>query len=86
MKDSKARPALKESKSLAQYDVIYIGYPIWWNLAPRIINTFIEQADMDGKTVIPFATSGGSSITQSVSDLKSLYPNIKWQSEMLINR
>lgn len=86
MKDSKARPALKESKSLAQYDVIYIGYPIWWNLAPRIINTFIEQADMDGKTVIPFATSGGSSITQSVSDLKSLYPNIKWQSGMLINR
>lgn len=86
MKDSKARPALKESKSLAQYDVIYIGYPIWWNLAPRIINTFIEQADMDGKTVIPFATSGGSSITQSVSDLKSLYPNIKWQTGMLINK
>lgn len=79
------RPALKEGKSLAEFDVIYLGYPIWWSVAPRIINTFIEQAHMEGKTVIPFATSGSSTIEQSVEELKATYPNIKWQPGMLKN-
>lgn len=85
MNDKKARPALKSKKSLAGYDVIYLGYPIWWGVAPRIINTFIEQADLEGKTVIPFATSGGSGIEQSVSELKTTYPSVKWQKGMLKN-
>lgn len=85
MNDKNARPALKSKKSLAKYDVIYIGYPIWWGVAPRIINTFIEQAELDDKTVIPFATSGGSGIEKSVSEFKTAYPNVKWQKGMLKN-
>lgn len=85
MNDKNARPALKSKKSLAKYDVIYIGYPIWWGVAPRIINTFIEQAELDGKTVIPFATSGGSGIEKSISELKTAYPKVKWQNGLLKN-
>lgn len=85
MKDKKSRPELKESKNLSAYEVIYIGYPIWWNLAPRIINTFIEQASLEGKTVIPFATSGGSTIENSVKVLNSTYPAVNWQAGMLLN-
>lgn len=85
MNDKNARPALKSKKSLAKYDVIYIGYPIWWGVAPRIINTFIEQAELEGKTVIPFATSGGSGIEKSISEFKTAYPNVKWQNGMLKN-
>lgn len=85
MNDKNARPALKSKKSLAEYDIIYLGYPIWWGVTPRIINTFIEQAKLDGKTVIPFATSGGSGIEQSVSELKAAYPKVKWQNGMLKN-
>ena len=71
MNDPKSRPALKGKKeNIADYDVIFIGYPIWWNLAPRIINTFIESHDLKGKTVIPFATSGSSAITGSAAALK----------------
>ena len=63
MADAKSRPALSsKAANLADYDTVYIGFPIWWNLAPRIINTFIESGDFSGKTVILFATSGGSSI------------------------
>ena len=85
MNDKNARPALKSKASLAEYDVIYLGYPIWWGVAPRIINTFIEQAKLDGNTVIPFATSGGSGIEQSVSMLKATYPKVRWQKGMLKN-
>ena len=85
MNDPKSRPALKSQKSLANYDVIYLGYPIWWGVAPRIINTFIEQAELDGKTVIPFATSGGSGVEPSVSALKASYPKVKWQKGILMN-
>lgn len=83
MSDKNARPALKSKKSFAKYDVIYLGYPIWWGVAPRIINTFIEQAKIEGKTVIPFATSGSSTIEKSVSELKASYPQINWQEGML---
>ncbi len=75
MNDSKARPAMKGKKeNIADYDVVFIGYPIWWNLAPRIINTFIESHDLKGKTVIPFATSGGSLLAGSAAALKKTYP------------
>ena len=75
MSDSKSRPALySKLGSLAEYDTIYIGFPIWWNLAPRIINTFIESGDFAGKTVIPFATSGSSSISNAEKELQTNYP------------
>ena len=79
--DPSIRPALKTTISnLADYDVIYLGYPIWWNLAPQLIKTFLDNNDLSGKKVVPFATSGGSGIENSVSDLKKSYPNIQWQT------
>lgn len=86
MKDKDARPALKDKKDLSKYDEIYLGYPIWWNVAPRIVNTFIEQAKLNGKTVYPFATSGSSSIDNSVKELKATYPNVKWQEGKLMKK
>ena len=76
MANPQARPAVKSiGIDIKKYDRIFLGYPIWWNLAPRVVNTFIESNDMTGKTIIPFATSGGSSITGSVSALKKTYPS-----------
>ena len=79
MNNPQARPALKGTKpDVAAYDVIFIGYPIWWNQAPRIINTFIESHDLKGKTLVPFATSGGSGISNSLKELKRTYPDLEW--------
>lgn len=81
-----ARPELAgEELNADVYDVILLGYPIWWDLCPRPVNSFIEQYKFDGKTVIPFATSGGSSITNSVKTLQKLYPAIHWQTGKLLN-
>lgn len=86
MANPKARPEVKSiGFDLKKYDCIFLGYPIWWDLAPRAVNTFIENNDMIGKTVIPFATSGGSSITGSVSALKKAYPALKWKEGRLLN-
>lgn len=86
MDDAQSRPTLKATKTdIAGYDVVFIGYPIWWNLAPRIINTFIESHDLKGKTLIPFATSGGSSISNSVSELKKSYQSLNWKEGKLLN-
>lgn len=80
------RPALRKTKeSLSDYDVIYLGFPNWWNMAPRIINTFVETYDLGGKTVIPFSTSGGSGIENSVSQLRKLYPDVNWQDGKMLN-
>ena len=87
MNDPKSRPALQGKKeNIADYDVIFIGYPIWWNLAPRIINTFIESHELKGKTIIPFATSGSSAITGSAAALKKSYPALNWKEGRLLNR
>lgn len=86
MNNPQARPALKETKmNVSDYDVIFIGYPIWWNQAPRIVNTFIESCDLKGKTLIPFATSGGSGISNSVKELKNTYPSLEWKDGKLLN-
>lgn len=87
MNDPKSRPAIKGRKeNIADYDVIFIGYPIWWDLAPRIINTFIESHDLKGKTVIPFATSGGSGIAHSAEALRKSHPGPDWKEGRLLNR
>ena len=86
MADALSRPALRsQPKNLATYDTIYIGFPIWWNLAPRIINSFIEKGDFTGKILIPFATSGGSRISNAEQELKKAYPNLNWQKGRLMN-
>ena len=87
MNNPQARPALKDTKlNVATCDVIFIGYPIWWDQAPRIINTFIESHDLKGKTLVPFATSGGSGIGNSVKELRKAYPDLEWQDGKLLNR
>ena len=63
MKDKSSRPKIiSKVKNINEYDVIYLGFPIWWYQAPTIINTFLEMYDFNGQTIIPFATSGGSEI------------------------
>lgn len=87
MNTPSSRPAIKGHKdNMTDYDIIFLGYPIWWDLAPRVINTFIESHNLKGKTIIPFATSGGSSVTNSVEVLKNTYPDLKWESGRLLNR
>ena len=71
--------------SVEMHDVVFIGYPIWWDQAPRIINTFIESHDLKGKTLVPFATSGGSGISNSVKELRKAYPDLEWQEGKLLN-
>lgn len=61
MKDLSSRPAVANKvANMAEYDVVFVGFPIWWYVAPTIINTFLEQYNLTGKTIIPFATSGSS--------------------------
>ncbi len=70
MNDPGARPAVKSLPDVSGYDTIYIGFPIWWYVAPRIINTFLEGLELSGKTIVPFATSGSSGIGKTGSVLK----------------
>lgn len=86
MREENARPAIKKTKeNLDAYSVVYIGFPIWWYVAPRIINTFIETYDLTGKTIIPFATSGGSDIAGGVAALRKTYPNLHFEKGKLLN-
>ena len=86
MANLQARPDIKPIDfDINDYDYIFLGYPIWWDLAPRVVNAFIESNDLTGKTIIPFATSGGSSIEESVAALQRLYQEINWQSGKLLN-
>lgn len=73
MSDDSARPAIDgQLASLDPYDVIFLGYPIWWGQAPRIISTFLESLDFSGKTVVPFCTSGSSGVGSSADTLHAL--------------
>ncbi|MEE0742119.1 MAG: flavodoxin [Emergencia sp.] len=72
MNDKAFRPAVSgKVNNMEQYDVIYVGFPIWWYVAPTIINTFLESYDLTGKTIVPFATSGGSGMGKTNEELKS---------------
>ena len=86
MKDKSSRPAITGlAANMQGYDVVYVGFPIWWYTCPTIINTFMESYDFSGKTVIPFATSGGSSIKKACEDLKAAYPDVNWKEGRLLN-
>lgn len=81
MNDANARPEISGSvENMAQYDIVFIGYPIWWGEAPRIISTFLESYDLSGKKVIPFCTSGSSGIGSSASNLHRLADQAEWLS------
>ena len=71
MKDPNSRPEVSSHvDNMDQYDTVFVGFPIWWYVAPTIINTFLEAYDFSGKTVIPFATSGGSGMGKTLESLK----------------
>ncbi len=77
--DKNSRPEIASDINVEDYDVIFIGYPIWWGDTPRIIQTFMESHELSGKTMIPFCTSGGTGISGSERTLKS-YSGINWIS------
>ncbi len=87
MQDPASRPAIGETlESMADYDVVFVGFPIWWYVAPTIVSTFLESYDFSGKTVIPFATSGGSGMGKTDSVLHALCPDtVQWRSGKLLN-
>lgn len=88
MNDDTARPEIAGAiENIEQYDTIYLGYPIWWGNAPRIMNTFVETYDLSGKTVVPFCTSGGSGISTSVDTLQELAGDgITWMEGQRFDR
>lgn len=86
MKDKNSRPKITDKvNNMDEYSVVYIGFPIWWYTAPTIINTFLESYNFEGKKVVLFATSGGSTITKSVEDLQKTYPKINIVGGKLLN-
>ena len=86
MKNQNSRPDIKWDKpDLLWYDCIYIGFPVWWGVAPRIINTFIEGNDLSDKKIVIFATSGGSSLSPAVKDLQKRYPKLDIKEGKLLN-
>lgn len=86
MQDKNSRPAITgKLQNMQEYDVVFVGFPIWWYTCPTIVNTFMESYDFKGKTVIPFATSGGSTIKKACADLKATYPDVNWKEGKLLN-
>lgn len=78
MKDPSSRPAIAAKRdNMDNYDTVFVGFPIWWYVAPTIINTFLESYDLSGKTVIPFATSGGSGMGKTNEKLQPSCPGAK---------
>lgn len=86
MKDKSSRPALKDKDAkIDNYDMIFVGYPVWWYTAPTIINTFLESYDFAGKTVVLFATSGGSGFGKAVKDLQISAPKATIKEGKILN-
>lgn len=86
MQDPTCRPALAGGvEDISQYDTVFIGFPIWWYEAPRVIQTFLECYDLTGKTVIPFATSGGSDMGNTDSILQRSAPMANWKLGKRLN-
>ena len=86
MKAQSCRPEiLNKLDNLDQYEIIYLGFPIWWYVEPRIIDTFLESYNFSKKQIVPFATSGGSGISNVVKNLKAHYPELNFADGRLLN-
>ena len=86
MKDPRSRPALADTDApVAGHDVIFLGFPVWWYVAPTILNTFLEAYDFTGKTIVLFATSGGSGLGESAAGLRSSAPGAKIVDGRMLN-
>lgn len=80
MNDPASRPAMAgEVPDVSGYDTVFICFPIWWYVEPKIVDTFLESCDLSGKRVIPFATSGGSGIDRAEQSLSGLCPGARWE-------
>ena len=87
MSDKKYRPAiLKKEMDMSSYDEILLGFPIWWYVAPTIINTFLEVYDFSGKKIVLFATSGGSGFGNTIKELQPSAPDAVITEGSLLNR
>ena len=86
MNDPDCRPTIaKPVPDMQQYDVIMIGFPIWWYVEPRIVDTFLESCDFSGKTLIPFATSGSSGISKAEQSVRAHCPTANWVKGQRLN-
>ena len=86
MRDKGSRPALRDTDApVSGHDVIFLGFPVWWYVAPTILNTFLESYDFTGKTIILFATSGGSGLGKSAVSLRASVPGARIVDGRLLN-
>ena len=86
MNDPSCRPGIAEPvQDMEPYDTVFVGFPIWWYVEPRIVDTFLESYDFSGKTMIPFAASGGSDIKKAEKSLKEHCPAASWENGKLLN-
>ena len=86
MNDPASRPAIASQRdNMAEYDVVFVGFPIWWYVAPTIISTFLESGDFSGKKVVPFATSGSSGMGKTLAGLKAVCPEASWVEGKMVN-
>jgi flavodoxin len=87
MHDLNFRPVITDKcENIANYDTIFVGFPIWWYIAPTIINTFLESYNLSGKTIVPFATSGGSGMGETNKKLQPSCPNSILLEGKILNR
>ena len=87
MTDKKIRPEITDTNAkISEYDEIFLGFPIWWYVAPTIINTFLESYDFSGKKIVLFATSGGSGFGNTVKELQPSAPDAVITEGSLLNR
>ena len=83
--DPDARPEIAAAvDSMEDYDVVLLGFPIWWGIEPRAVDTFLESGDFSGKAMVPFATSGGSAMPPAERHLREQYPALTWKAGQLV--
>ena len=88
MNDASARPQIAEKcNNMGDYETVFVGFPVWWYVEPRIIDTFLEAHDFSGKTIVPFATSGGSGLGKTADNFrKILGKNVTVKEGKVLNR
>lgn len=84
-KDKSSRPKIANPIDIGDFEIIFVGFPIWWYTAPHIVNTFLESHDFSGKIIIPFCTSGGSELGSAPKDLQKSAPNASFKSGARFN-
>ena len=84
-KNPDMRPAIKKGLDVAPYETVYLGFPVWWDKAPLVVNTFLDSYDFSGKKIVVFATAHSSGLTPSYEALKATYPSLDLQEGKILN-